>query len=81
MSDQIETIRPNTIYITWQTKKSLDYIAKCRTDQTRDELAESILASWIHERFPEVVEHLKESRNRDKEFQEKLYAKIKNAPF
>ena len=65
--DTIETIRPNTIYVSWPTHKALDYLAKAQA-VGRDEIAEKILADWIKDNYPKIVEHVKKRFDEDKAF-------------
>ena len=65
--DTIETIRPSTIYISWQSFKALDYLSKAQ-GVPRDQIAEQILADWIKDNHPKIVEHMKKRFEEDKKF-------------
>ena len=67
MSDFVETIRPSTIYISWQSFKALDYLSKAQ-GVPRDQIAEQILADWIKDNHPKIVEHMKKRFEEDKDF-------------
>lgn len=77
--DTLEYVRPNTIFISWQSKKALDYIAKA-TGQNRDEIAEQVLADWIQANHPNVVAFLRQRYEQDKQFIKDLKATLPAPP-
>lgn len=79
MSDQIETIRPNTVYISWQTHACLGILAKALY-KSRDDIAEEVLAAWLKAEHPSIGEHAKQRHEADKKFVADLQAKLGTAP-
>lgn len=67
----MDLTRPNTLYVTWQTHKSLQYIAGAMGIPA-DELAETILAEHIKAKYPHIVAHIKTRWDQDKAFKEQL---------
>ncbi len=64
---EFDTIRPNTLYVSFVTHKGLGYAAQA-TGIKRDELAETILAEWIKTNHPNIVEHMRKRYDEDREF-------------
>ena len=79
-TQQIQVIRPNTLYVSWQTYQALGYVAGAMVDTKRDGLADKILADWLREQQPEVIGHLKMRYQADSEFKKALQVRFKTAP-
>lgn len=65
--DVLEVIRPRGVYVKWQTYAGLGHVAQA-SHLTRDELAEQIMAEWLHEHYPDVVKFMKARYDQEKEF-------------
>lgn len=75
-------IRDDSIYITWQSRAGLKYVADAIELEGRaDALADQIIADWLKATHPKVVEHLKSRYQSDKEFKEKLMLELSKKPF
>lgn len=67
-------IRDSAVYVSWITRKGLNYVPR-EPGITTDELAETILADWLKEKWPQIVNHMKAQSEADKAFKESLRPK------
>lgn len=74
IENDIRMFRPNSVYVSWQTHAGLGYFAKA-TGEVRDAIAERILADWLQANHADIVEHMKQRHESDREFIGKLAEK------
>lgn len=79
MSDErdIQIIRPNSLAVSWQTKKGLAYVARALQMPNADALAEQVLSTWLKEIHPSVVAHMKKRYSEDQDFEKQLHQSLK----
>lgn len=69
-------IRGDALYVSWQTRKGLGYVAKASKEQTNaDAVAEVVLAQWLKEKHPDIVAHMKAQYESDELFRKELKSK------
>lgn len=70
---EVQYIRDNAVYVSWQTRKGLHYVTLALgEDQITDALAEKILSEWLKTNHPNVVEHMRRQHEADQEFKKSL---------
>lgn len=79
MSEQAPSYRSDAIYVSWQSRSGLGYVAKA-IGTVSDELADTIIADWLKANHPDVVEHMKARHQSDDDFRTALAKKLKVKP-
>lgn len=75
MSEQSQAgFRSDAIYVEWQTRKAFYYIPR-EDGESVDALVNKVLADWLKQNHPRVVEHLKSQQSSDKLFKEEYFGK------
>jgi len=69
--------RTGDIFLSYPTLKALKMIAKAQELKCHDELAEQILADWLAQHHPNVLEHLKARAEVEDDFAKALHDKLK----
>lgn len=68
---QPNLIRDGSVYISWQTRKALNYVPR-ESDSGVDALVEKILSGWLKEKYPAIVEHIQTQHEEDQAFKKKI---------
>lgn len=79
MSDeQTSKVRTDSLYISWQVRKSLNYAALKNIEPERvtgDAIAERVLSEWLAVNHPDIVAHFQNQHDVDQEFRNTLKPK------
>ncbi len=72
MSDDTQQsgIRAGSIYIEYITRKALYYVPRGNDNNSVDDLANRILAQWLKDNHPKIIDHLKAQAEADNKFKD-----------
>lgn len=82
MTDEqsFQPIRSDAIYVSYQTRKALRYVAKASGTNNPDALADKILWEFMEQSHPKVVEYIKAQEVAETTFAAELRAMLGQKP-